>query len=80
MSDKCKTLILGEGKNFSGDDKIFEQQKQQLKECRKQKFETFKEKFTQGFKASVKGQVDNIKKASKLVEEKLSKKKQTKGK
>ena len=50
MSDKCKTLILGKGKNFSGDDKIFEQQKQQLKECRKQKFETFKEKFNKGLK------------------------------
>ena len=45
MSDKCKRLILGNGKNFSGDEKIFEQQKQQLKECRKQKFETFKEKI-----------------------------------
>ena len=76
MSEKCKTLILGKGKNFSGDDKIFEQQKQQLKECRKQKFETFKEKFTQGMKGAITGQVDNIKKASKLVGEKLSKKKQ----
>lgn len=50
MSEKCKTLILGKGKNFSGDDKIFEQQKQQLKECRKQKFDTFKEKFNKGLK------------------------------
>jgi len=61
MSEKCKTLILGKGKNFSGDDKIFEQQKQQLKECRKQKFETFKEKFTQGFKSSVAGPVKGVK-------------------
>ena len=50
MSEKCKVLILGEGKNFSGDDKIFEQQKKQLKECRKQKFDTFKEKFSKGLK------------------------------
>ena len=61
MSDKCKALILGKGKNFSGDDKIFEQQKQQLKECRKQKFETFKEKFAQGFKASTVGAVKGVK-------------------
>ncbi len=61
MSDKCKTLILGKGKNFSGDDKIFEQQKQQLKECRKQKFETFKEKFNKGLK-DVQGVVKGDKK------------------
>ena len=61
MSDKCKTLILGKGKNFPGDDKIFEQQKQQLKECRKQKFETFKEKFNKGLK-DVKGVVKGEKK------------------
>jgi hypothetical protein len=52
MSDKCKTLILGKGKNFSSDDETFEKQKQQLKECRKQKFETFAEKFKEGFKTS----------------------------
>jgi hypothetical protein len=76
MSDKCKTLILGKGNNFSGDDETFEKQKQQLKECRKQKFETFKEKFTQGFKASTEGAVKGVKE----VVGKISKDKKTKDK
>ena len=61
MSEKCKTLILGKGKNFSSNDETFEKQKQQLKECRKQKFATFKEKFNKGLK-DVKGVVTGEKK------------------
>lgn len=80
MSNKCKVLILGEKKAYADNEEKRNQQIQQIKDCRKQKFETFKEKFTQGFKASITGQVDNVKRVSKLVGEKLSKKKQTKGK
>jgi len=61
MSNKCKVLILGKEKAFADDEKKRNEQKQQIQNCRKQKFETFKEKFNKGLK-DVKGVVTGEKK------------------
>tara|TARA_Y100000114_G_scaffold110844_1_gene104536 strand:+ start:24238 stop:24450 length:213 start_codon:yes stop_codon:yes gene_type:complete len=61
MSNKCKVLILGEKKAYADNEEKRNQQIQQIKDCRKQKFETFKQKFNKGLK-DVKGIVTGDKK------------------
>lgn len=61
MSNKCKVLILGEKKAYADNEEIRNKQIQQIKDCRKQKFDTFKEKFKKGLD-DVKGVVKGDKK------------------
>ena len=48
MSNKCKVLILGEKKAYADNEEKRNQQIQQIKDCKKQNFKTFKEKFNKG--------------------------------